>query len=118
MTRRAAPVEVHRCNRSCVSWLAPTPLAWGAFAVTGVGLASFRRSDAADPPPAVRVNEVRFKAVLEAGAGESWRREGIGNRNSQHRYRRFAVVPPPAVEEGGAGVVSRLQPVFLAPKTA
>ena len=37
-------------------------------------------------PEAVRVNEVRFKSVMEAGVPKDWLKEGGGRQAGSYRY--------------------------------
>ncbi|MEO2090865.1 MAG: hypothetical protein ABGY75_15400 [Gemmataceae bacterium] len=52
-------------------------------------------------PEKVRVNEVRFRQLLEAEAGKAWRKEGAGNKAGAYRYRRHPLTLHTGPDEGG-----------------
>lgn len=54
-------------------------------------------------PPPLRVNEKRFLGLLADTERAGWVREGSGGKGGAFRYKRFAVVPSDAEDEGGKG---------------
>lgn len=92
--------------RQALLWVIPT-------AEEGGGLTRKQIWDAL--PEGLRVNEARFKEMLEAGAGRDWLREGSGGKGHPFRYRRVSDGPTEGEMFGAAAC--RTDPVTEIPQS-